>query len=417
MANVNKKILILGAGKTGQAIKSFLSHLGRPSLLIDDNRNLSEIDLQQASALGPGIAVISPGISPKTTWVVELQNNGWAVVSELDFFSEYWTTERIIAVTGSLGKSTTTSLIGEAISAVDPDAFIGGNLGVPLGTYFLNKQKTGRTSKWVVLELSSFQLELTSKFRPAASLITYLAPNHLDRHGSQQAYYDCKWRLVEMTDGPCFLNQDSADLIAFAATKPATQDKLKWVAPTLHPEAKLLGNHNQSNLSLASAIINYFKLGPKAHQRIYDFPGLPHRFENLGTHAGIKFINDSKATTLESVLAAATSLAQMPQINRKILLMGGKDKGLDWSPLRNSLPAGLEVFTFGQLGPTLHALVNSKAPAFLSLKDAFTFLKNWPLTKGDCVLLSPGGTSLDEFRSFEERGDLFRNFAMAYDST
>jgi UDP-N-acetylmuramoylalanine--D-glutamate ligase len=314
----------------------------------------------------------------------------------------------MVAVTGSLGKSTVVSLLEAAAASAGIDAFVGGNLGIPLGEYIADVKEGIRSQRanWVVLELSSFQLENCGGLAPEYSAITYLAPNHLERYPSLDAYYACKWELVKRTKSKVFLNSNGGDLKQYAQKFPS--EKVVWTesAAAHFRAARLLGKHNQDNIMLAATIASTCGWGEATKKGLLEFRGLPHRMQNLGTHGGALFINDSKATTIESVQSALEGALES-HAGDIFLLLGGKDKNLPWGKLKflKELPRVRPVF-FGASAEVIQSQSGVSGPSFASLRDLVSGLPKL-VKAGDMVLLSPGGTSHDEFHNFEERGRSF----------
>ena len=229
------------------------------------------------------------------------------------------------------------------------------------------------------------------------SALVSLLPNHLDRYPDLESYYATKWNLVRHTKGPCFLAQSNPDLQTFAA-KMKPENSIQWISPTSHPIVAISG-------AVAFAIGRHLGWGTDALRAMDEFSGLPHRFENCGLVHGVQWINDSKATTADSVLFACEQcLALFPQ--QKIwLLLGGRDKSLPWERLRTL--RGIHVVFFGEAANLAKAKSQLAGATFPTLKAALRHLAT-QLLQNDVVLLSPGGSSQDEFSNFEERGDFFK---------
>jgi UDP-N-acetylmuramoylalanine--D-glutamate ligase len=266
----------------------------------------------------------------------------------------------------------------------------------------------------VVLELSSYQLENCGSLQCEFSAITHLTPNHMERYPSLQSYYDTKWELVRRTSRAVVLNRQGGDLLKFAKGKRA-EAELLWTDQNDDEldslrldQARLLGSHNQDNLAVAAKLAREAGWPAEAFDGMKEFPGLSHRMENLGEVSGVRFVNDSKATTMESVKIAAMGLyEQMDRKQQLVLLLGGKDKNLPWEEL-NELKKiqKLRPVFFGAVGERAKAGSGLDGPVFPKLGAAIDHLREIA-RPGDTVLLSPGGTSWDEFKNFEERGAFF----------
>jgi UDP-N-acetylmuramoylalanine--D-glutamate ligase len=348
----------------------------------------------------PSTLVVSPGVPLTTPWIKSFKGK---VTSEISLAIPTLTNEKIIGVTGSVGKSTTVSILGAGVKSFSPNSFVGGNLGTPLSVYAKNILQNKAKAEWLILELSSYQLENCKGLQCDFSGVTYFTPNHLERYPDIKAYYKSKSHLIDITKQKCFLNFASTELVSFFNTEK--NEKIVWSNPNdfSFPNAKLLGKHNQQNLALAAHVAKAAGWPEKSFTAMTEFPGLSHRLENLGTHNGILFVNDSKATTIESVKTAVESLRPSGNI---ILLCGGKDKNLPWDQLRDL--KDITVIFFGDVASKAKEMSGLSGEVFPKLGPAVERAKSVART-GDIVLLSPGGTSLDEFKNFEERGNYFKD--------
>jgi UDP-N-acetylmuramoylalanine--D-glutamate ligase len=417
---LKRPIAVVGMGMSGEAAKRLL-RLNRVKndeiVTFDDKPGAADYSDPQKllDEKKPKTLVVSPGVPLSKEWIQDAQDHGALVTSELALGLQFLTSEKIIGVTGSVGKSTTVSLLEAGLKAFSPDSFVGGNIGRPLADYVSDLlERKRQKAPWIVLELSSYQLENCGNLRCEISALTYLVANHMDRYESLQAYYDRKWELVARTNKSVVLNRHGGDLAKYAKGRK-TDAELLWtdqndeelVSYELQ-DAKLLGSHNQDNIAMAAKIAREAGWPVAAIQGMKDFPGLPHRMENLGLRQRIRFVNDSKATTIESVKTAAFGLyEQMDRKTQLVLLLGGKDKDLPWADL-NELKKiqKLRPVFFGAVGERAKQQSGLEGEVFPKLKDAIAALHSIARA-GDTVLLSPGGTSLDEFKNFEERGKFF----------
>ncbi len=363
--------------------------------------------------------IVSPGVPLSTPALVKAKNQGVRITSELALAASCLTQEKIIAVTGAVGKSTTVSLLAEATRAFDPNSLAVGNIGKPLAEYVCEVLVGTRTrALWLSLELSSFQLENFENLSAEYSVITFLTANHLERYKDLAQYYETKWSLMRKTKGLLFINSGSSDLLSFAMANKSPQlffcatDDARFASLDL-TNCQLLGAHNQQNLALVAAIIQTAGWPAASVAAIKAFPGLQHRLENLGHFRGIHFVNDSKATALDSVASAVESLIkEVAPPGTLYLLLGGKDKNLPWEWLTDFINfPNLKIIYFGEAAEKAQRRTGLTGPTFLNLGVALdhVFLK---LKSGDTLLLSPGGTSHDEFKNFEERGDFFKTKVM-----
>ncbi len=415
---------IIGMGLSGTAAFNLLKLLAPEKSVVtfDSKAGVAEWnDLEKMFAEIPvKTLVVSPGIPLSTPALAAAKRQGVRITSELAIATSCLSSEKIIAVTGSVGKSTTVSLLAAAAQAFDPNNMAVGNIGKPLAEYVVEVLDGERNrATWLSLELSSFQLENYENLSADHSILTFFTANHLERYMDLAEYYETKWTLVSKTRGAVFVNSHSPDLFNFAKTKGNTKIKIcSWDDHELKPfnlsDSQLLGAHNQQNLCLAASLAQEARWPLSSIQAIKKFPGLKHRLENLGVLKGICFVNDSKATALDSVISAVDSLAQTVSSPSSLyLLLGGKDKNLPWSFLsRLKEVSNLKIFYFGESAEKAKIGTCLEGPLFSKLGPALDdiFLKIKP---GDTLLLSPGGTSHDEFKNFEERGEFFKQKVLA----
>ncbi len=409
---------VVGMGVTGKAVVELLHALGvgDSQILTYDDKDPSAKFRDPLALMqqGPKTLLISPGVPLNTPWLQSAKKQGCRISSELTLAFSLLTTERVIAITGSIGKSTTTSLLGVGAQAMSASNFVGGNLGVPLAKYAVRVlNNSSSRAQWVILELSSYQLENFENLSCDFSAITYLTPNHLERYASLESYYQQKLTLLSKTKITAVMNSLGGDLKG-----RATGPSLVWVdrnsdilkSKNLLP-CSMIGEYNKDNLSVAAKIAELSSWPEPAFAAMKKFSGLPHRLENLGERKGVRWINDSKATTIESVISATeTVLETLPAQTTLILLLGGHDKNLPWDRLKKfKNTAELRFVFFGEFGESAKKIAGLEGPYFpklgLALKSLHTITH-----PGDTVLLSPGGTSHDEFKNFEERGEFFRSF-------
>lgn len=410
---------IIGMGVSGQAAQKLFSFVV-PDLKVctyDSKPGAAQwSDLE--ALLGQNnltSLVVSPGVALTTSALAKARQKGLLITSEMALAHSFLSTEKLVAVTGSVGKSTTVSLLEKAAQSFDPASLAVGNIGKPLAEYVLEVLKGQRPpAPWLIIELSSFQLENYENLAVEHSIFTYFTANHLERYSSKEEYYRTKWTLAAKTKGFIFVNRQSEELVDFL---PPESQKIVFCSPQ-DPEISsfnlseslLLGQHNQQNLSLAARFIQQLNWPAGAMEAIKKFPGLPHRLENLGLTKGIRFVNDSKATAMDSVISAVSSLQDsVAKENSLYVLLGGRDKNLPWHELRvlQQFPC-IRPLYFGESAEKAAIGLQIPGPRFaklhLALQDIFSQLQ-----RGDTLLLSPGGTSMDEFRNFEERGEFFRS--------
>lgn len=418
--NLKTPIAIAGMGKSGEAAKRLLLHFGfTPGSVLTFDVKLESADYSDPEALMakamPKTLVVSPGVPLTSAWIKKAKDSGVKITSEISLACSCLATETLIGVTGSVGKSTTVSLLGAGLEAFSPTAFVGGNLGTPFAAYAADVLEGVRPrADWVVLELSSYQLENCENLKLDYSAITYFTSNHLERYENLEHYYRTKWNILSLTKNAMFLNSEGGDLVEYFKRNRHEQvlvvSKKDPTLANLHlEEAQLIGQHNQDNLALASSLALAAGWPQKAIEGMKSFKGLVHRLENMGSHKGVRFINDSKATAMDSVLIAATAAYDTLENSGKlVLLLGGKDKNLPWQdliPLKNF--NGVEFVFFGECREIAQKKSLLPGNSFAKLGEALGYAFS-NVKSHDTVLLSPGGTSLDEFKSFEDRGNFFK---------
>lgn len=418
-------LIVVGLGLSGRAAVRLLTLLGWKA-----DQDFFTFDEKNPPTPGQSLSafiadkkvqtlLVSPGVPLQSPAIQSFLANGGKLTSEIALAYDQLQGEKIIGVTGSLGKSTTVSLLEAGLQAAQIPHFVGGNLGRPLADYVadLIERKRPR-AEWVVLELSSFQLENLGALECEVSAITYFSSNHLERYASLQEYYETKWSLCARTRRALVFNKMGGDLFAFVTKKNPTLP-IAWVsaADTQLParffdRAELIGSHNHDNIAVAAALGHLAEWPVEFLEGLLAFKGLPHRLQNVGTYGGVSFLNDSKATAIESVLTAVDSVVGSSKFSQKIvLLLGGRDKKLPWEKLSHLGGQNrLACVFFGECASEVKKRSGLSGEVFATLRAAMAGIKK-DLHSGDVVLLSPGGTSLDEFKNFEDRGNSFAQMA------
>ena len=419
--NLATPIAIIGLGKSGRSALGLLTEFGfDPADIITFDEKSSQArysEPSQLSGLNIKTVVVSPGVSLKSPWLKTLLNEGVHLTSELSLAASLVDSEKIIGVTGSVGKSTVVSLLGAGLKSFDDFAFVGGNLGFPFCDYALEILKGRARAKWVVLELSSYQLENCEGLRLENSIITFLSANHLERYANLDEYYATKLKITSITSGVCLFNGSSEDCRLEIKKSSCTARLLNadtFSNPTLLQDISLIGSHNKDNFSLAAEMASICGWPDSVYLKMSAYSGLAHRLEFVGSVKGVTYINDSKATAMDSVLVASRGcLEGLPQGCRLYLLLGGKDKNLPWEDISVlSSHESVQPVFFGACGSLAKMKSQLSGEQFDKLGAAIAYCQN-RARAGDVVLLSPGGTSLDEFNNFEERGDFFRALVLA----
>lgn len=410
-------VVVVGLGKSGLAAERFLITSGflKTDVYTFDEKADSQLkSWEQIQNLAPGTLVISPGVPLQSANVQNLKRLGWEITSEINLACTVLTDEIVIGITGSVGKSTVTSILGAGAIAEDPSAFVGGNLGIPFCEYAISLLEKKPKARYVILELSSYQLENCNDLKLNYSAITYLSANHLERYISLDQYYLTKCHIGQMTTGVCVLNSASADLIKYKDQISCQTEETN----IKNQKINLIGKHNLENYFVAATLAEKCGWNLKSFQAMQEFRGLAHRLETVGVYNGILFINDSKATAMDSVLVAVgAALEQTKNDSQLFLLLGGKDKNLPWEQLQVLVThKNIQIIFFGQCGQIAHDKSQLHGTIFNKLSDGLSHIFQ-NARSSDVVLLSPGGTSLDEFKNFEERGNIFKQIVTEYYST
>jgi len=444
----NKRVLVVGLGKSGLAAAHFLKTLGarvtvsdaRPALLIAE---LSEL-LEQGFSVEAGshglltfrrqdLIVVSPGVPMSTPELKQVRAMGAHIIGELELGAQYLQGE-VIAVTGSNGKTTTTTLIGEILKAAGRPTLVGGNIGRPVTA--MVEESTAES--WSVLEVSSFQLETVETFKPKIALVLNITPDHLDRHGTFEAYAALKARITEFQTAEDFLILNGEDkdtqLIAaktkaqiywFSGRRPIKQGafvhgesilfvpregaKPEPVMPVA--EISLAGAHNVQNVLAAVCAARLAGVESETiRSAVAAFKAVEHRLEFVREVEGVKYYNDSKATNVDATMKAVESFA-----GGIYLILGGKDKGSDYRVLEPLLRERVKaVITIGSAAEKIERQLDGvvKIERAETLERAVAFAHE-AAVGGDTVLLAPACSSYDQFENYEQRGRLFKELVQA----
>jgi UDP-N-acetylmuramoylalanine--D-glutamate ligase len=414
--NLKTPVAIIGLGKSGSAALKLLKNFNfsEAQLLTYDEKDPTAQFKNSDSLVEaqPQTLVVSPGVPLNQIWIQNLIQKGAHLTSEISLAASLITTEKIIGVTGSVGKSTVVSVLGVGALCDDPSAFVGGNLGNAFCNYADGIISGGPKARWIILELSSYQLENCTGLSLEHSIITYLSPNHLERYENLEHYYKTKLKITELTKGLCLFNKTSADCEKYAPQSKCAYELINaksFSDKELLSKIYLIGEHNKDNFSLAAAMAHLNNWPIQSFVEMSHYPGLPHRLEFVATLNDVTFINDSKATAMDSVLVATKGcLENLAKNSNLYLLLGGKDKNLPWEEL-SSLSAHKQITPvfFGACGSLAKEKSKLGGEYFEKLGSAVNYAQK-RAQPGDIVLMSPGGTSLDEFKNFEERGDFFK---------
>ncbi len=439
-----KKVLVVGLGKSGLAAALFLRRRGA-QVTVSDVRSAEALANDIPSLLEEGVMVetgghglltfrrqdlivVSPGVPLETPELVQARKFGLPVIGELELAARFLR-GRVLAITGSNGKTTTTALVGEILKQAGLATLVGGNIGVPVVA--LIEESSDQT--WSVLEVSSFQLESTELFHPAIAVILNITPDHLDRHGTFENYARAKERIfAAQTSEDCLvLNADNTPAASAAVRTAASVywfsvehpvDQGAWLeqgfvvcrisrdaaVETIMPLSAipLKGSHNVENVLAAVCAARLAGAGAESiAQTIRNFHAVEHRLEYVATHNGVEFYNDSKATNVDATAKAIAAFSGGVH-----LILGGKDKNSDYTQLADLLRERVSaVYTIGAAA----AKIESHLRGIVSLHSCETLEKAVNAAfaaarPGEVVLLAPACSSFDQFENYEHRGRVFK---------
>lgn len=438
-------MLVLGAGRSGLAVCRLLHAVGTSVTLVDDRKTREEMTLARDTPdiaivtegyvpdeLNAQVLVLSPGIPDTHPLVAAFLARGLPVLSEVELAGRF-TSAPVIAVTGSNGKSTVTTMIHRMMAAGGFHSFLGGNIGVPFADNVLEERGLKPVSPVQVVEVSSFQAEHLDRFKPAAAVFLNLSPDHLDRYPSLETYGRAKLQLVKNMDetGWIVYNQDDS----FFRTAFEGQERTVPFAPepaegalfacendwVVHRGERLIplseltlpGAHNVMNFLAAATTARLMGVEASAAALVIRrFEGLPHRLQLVAEIGGVRYYNDSKATNVASTGAALASFE-----GNIILILGGSDKGAaDYPELTDLVRSRVkQLLTYGQAGLRLTEIFRGLVPIHFEREFAAAVDQARQVSEpGDVVLLAPACASFDQFASFEERGDTFRRIVHTY---
>ena len=435
-----KKILVVGLARTGVALARFLAGAGAlvtvydqapAAALAEPRREIrglgitEELGVPHPSWPGYDLLLLSPGVPPELPWLDAARQAGIPVWGELELAAHFFT-RPLIAVSGTNGKTTTTTLVGELLRASGLKPLVGGNIGTP-AVSLLERQQD---ADYLVLEVSSFQLDTAPNFHPQAAALLNISPDHLDRYADFPAYAASKAGLFRCQgpedlqvlnyDDPAVrsLGNNAGRVFYFSSQEPlqagawleseAVRVMLPGNLDARFPlkDIRLPGLHNLENVM--AALLLALDAGAAAgacRELLARFPGLPHRLEWVAQIRGVDFYDDSKGT---NVGAVARSLAFFAQ--PVILIAGGRDKDSDFSLLSPLIRERVKALVLmGETRELLARTWNGLVPAYLAADMAAAVARAWELAKpGEVVLLSPACASFDMFRDYAHRGETFQ---------
>lgn len=440
--------VIIGLGLTGLSCARFLASRQLPFSVVDSRLQPPALDQFKAefpnaaltlgaitdqSLRGATELIVSPGVSLREPAIAAAIAAGTRVIGDIDLFRRE-VSAPIIAITGSNGKSTVTTLVGELIRACDRTVLVGGNIGLPALDLLEQPQPD-----YYVLELSSFQLERGEPLAAEVATVLNVSADHMDRYPDMMAYYQAKHRIfrsvqqvvVNRTDplsAPLVaegvkqwsFGLDKPDIRGFGLIREQEQDYLAFEFTPLMAvsELKIAGRHNIEN-ALAALALGYAVGMPIAPMLnvLRNFSGLPHRCQYVAECRGVRFFDDSKGTNVGASIAAMTGLA--PTVDKLVLIAGGQSKGADLSPLLPVLKKlARAMVVIGEAAEQLVALVENVLPVqkAASMEEAVNLAMSLA-QPGDAVLLSPACASFDMFSNYQHRGEVFSQAVLSLASS
>ncbi len=438
----NKRVLVVGLGKSGVASALFLQARGA-KVTVSDSKPQDQLGEEIPVLLDHGIAVetgghgertfrgqdlivVSPGVPVDSPPLVQARARGEPVIGEIELASQFLPKNNIVAITGSNGKTTTTTLAGEIIAAGGFSTAVGGNIGTPA----ISLVGQAKPDTVVVLEVSSFQLETIQTFRPKVAVVLNITPDHLDRHRTFEAYTNAKARIFENQQPEDFavLNADDA---ASAALADRTRAQVFWFSRKkevkqgayvrdgriLFRDAKgqnevmqaseipLKGGHNVENVLASVCVGAVMGCDPgRIAKAVRDFRAVEHRLEYVTTIRGVEYYNDSKATNVDATIKALESFP-----GNIHLILGGKDKDGDYKQLNDLLRQRVKrVYTIGAAAEKIESQIKGVEVDHSETLETALRRASAIAAAGDVVLLAPACASFDQFKNYEHRGKVFK---------
>ena len=441
-----KRVLVVGLGKSGVASALFMKKHGA-KVTVSDTKSGDELRNEIPVLLDNGITVetgghgdrtfrgqdlivVSPGVPVDAPPLAQARSLGESVIGEIELAAQFLPGP-IVAITGSNGKTTTTTLTGEIMVAAGFPTLVGGNIGTPA----ISLAERAKSETVIVLEISSFQLETVQTFRPKVAVVLNITPDHLDRHRTFEIYTDAKARIFENQHGSDFavLNADDPTCVTLASR---TRSKVFWFSRQKEvqqgawvrdgnivfrdgssqteimqvSEIPLKGAHNLENVLAAVCAAALMGCAPsKIRQAVQNFKAVEHRLEYTATINGVDYYNDSKATNVDATIKALESFPANIH-----LILGGKDKGSDYTVLNDLLRQRVKrVYTIGAAAAKIESqIVSSKngGPEVVHAETLDNAIRkaHTAAQPGDVVVLAPACASFDQFKNYEHRGQVFK---------
>lgn len=443
----NKRVLVVGLGRSGVAASFFLQEHGA-KVTVSDTKSEVQLQNEVAALLDRGVSieagrhgertfrdqdliVVSPGVPSEQPQLQHARSLGIPVIGEVELAFRFLQ-GKVVAITGSNGKTTTTSLVGEILSKSGKKTLVGGNIGTPV----ISLAGKSAADSFVVLEISSFQLETIEQFCPWIAAILNITPDHLDRHHTFEAYAAAKARMFENQKPGDFavLNADDsasmalkdklkASLYCFSRKQPVERgaflkgDQIIFCQNGQEQvilsrgDIQLKGSHNLENVLAAVTVSMLAGCAPQEiRQAVSEFRAVEHRLELVTTINGVTFYNDSKATNVDATIKALESFPGNIHI-----ILGGKDKGSDYTVLKPLLrERAKRAYLIGAAAQKIRSQIQGST----SLSDSGTLERAVrqafeAATPGDVVVLAPACASFDQFENYEQRGRIFKELVLS----
>ena len=438
----DKRVLVVGLGKSGVASALFLKDRGARvtvsdtkspdqlrdeiPILLDHGITVETGGHGERTFRGQDLIVVSPGVPVDAPPLVQARASGEPVIGEIELASQHLPGP-IVAITGSNGKTTTTTLAGEILAAGGLPVAVGGNIGTPA----ISLVEGASRETVIVLEVSSFQLETIQTFRPKVAVILNITPDHLDRHRTFQTYVDAKARIFEnqqpgdfavlnQDDPTCRTLRDRTRAEVFWFSRKQEVQNGAWVRDgrilfrdsngqreiMLVGEIPLKGLHNVENVLAGVCAGALMGCEPaKIRKAIQEFKAVEHRLEYVATIKGVEYFNDSKATNVDATIKALESFPKNIH-----LILGGKDKGSDYTVLNDLLRERVKrVYTIGAAAEKIESQIKGAAETVHAETLDNAIRRAAAVAQpGDIVLLAPACASFDQFQSYNHRGRVFK---------
>ncbi len=438
------EILVIGLARSGMAAIRLLNALGARHITLSERKEVAEkeeFENMGVTITGQDDAVFeknydlvikNPGVAPVTPFIRRLKERGIPVITEIELAYDVMKPQHIAAITGTNGKTTTTTLTYEILKKAygTEKVHVCGNIGTPLCEIVLQENLLNEEGHYIALEISNAQLIDIDRFRPEVSVIVNLTPDHIDQMGGLDNYYASKTRVYLNTkDNDVFLqNTDDANVLEYTERYPipcrthtfsldheadsCLKDGWMTVNGTKVLETAkvpLPGKHNLQNILIAATLCMYENVSPEViADVVYHFKGVEHRIEFVRELDGVKYYNDSKGTNTDATITALKAFD-----HGVILLVGGFEKGLSMDEMKKHLGCVKNVIGYGASGRRIATdLVGDQAIVVTDLPEAVGEAKKLAVS-GDTVLLSPTTSSFDQYSCFEERGEHFKKIVNA----